>query len=407
VVEIQLDTAARRALTNPPAGSPGDDEAAVSPDEKWIAYRRVSESAVHDVFVQPLAGGPARAITHDRAGMSGIAWTRDSQSLIASTHYESSMRSLWRFPLEGGAPLRLTDPTEAAAYPAVSPRDGAIAYASRFLDTNIYRIDLEGQTPTKRIIASNLLDSCPHYSPDGRRIAFRSSRTGSDELWVADADGGSPARLTNFGGPVTGNARWSPDGQFLVLDSRQYGNADIYVVPSGGGSVRRLTQEKSNEVLPAYSSDGRWIYFASDRSGAWQIWKMPAAGGDARQVTAHGGFAPLESADGRWLYFTRRDAAGLFRMPAAGGAEETVLTSLAPPMWGGWGLAGDAVVYLTLTNERENPARVEVLSRGQSRVASSLRLRPVSWDGALGVSPDGKWAVVSEVERAGSEIHLR
>jgi Tol biopolymer transport system component len=407
VVEIQLETGARRVLTNPPASSTGDDEAALSPDEKWIAYRRVSESAIHDVFVQPAGGGTARPITHDRAGMGGLAWTRDSKALIISTHHEGGMRSLWRFAIDGGEPARLTDPTEAAAYPAVSPRDGTVAYASRFLDTNIYRVDLEGQTPSKRIIASNLLDSCPHYSPDGRRIAFRSSRTGTDELWVTDADGGSPARLTDFGGPTTGSGRWSPDGQFLVLDSRQYGNADLYVVPSGGGGVRRLTQEKSNEVLPSYSADGKWIYFASDRSASWQVWKMPAIGGPALQVTEHGGFAPLASPDGRWLYYAKRDQAGLFRMPVAGGAEETVLDSLPPPMWGAWGLTGDSVVYLSFTGERESPARVEVLAAGKSRVAGVLRLRPVTWDGALGVSPDGKWALVAEVERAGSEIHLR
>jgi Tol biopolymer transport system component len=176
--------------------------------------------------------------------------------------------------LDGRQPVRLTDPTESAAYPAVSPRDRLIAYASRYLDANIYRIDLEGQAPAKRIIASNLLDSCAHYSPDGRRIAFRSNRTGSDELSVADSDGASPARLTSFSGPVTGNGRWSPDGQFLVFDSRPYGNADLFLVPSGGESLRRLTQEKSNEVLPSFSSDGKWIYYASDRTGAWEVWKQ-------------------------------------------------------------------------------------------------------------------------------------
>jgi Tol biopolymer transport system component len=134
---------------------------------------------------------------------------------------------------------------------------------------------------------------------------------------------------------------------------------------------------------------------------------MPAIGGPALQVTEHGGFAPLASPDGRWLYYAKRDQAGLFRMPVAGGAEETVLDSLPPPMWGAWGLTGDSVVYLSFTGERESPARVEVLAAGKSRIAGVLRLRPVTWDGALGVSPDGKWALVAEVERAGSEIHLR
>jgi Tol biopolymer transport system component len=404
IVEITLESGARRALSHPPAGIPGDDDLALSPDGRTIAFRRVSESALQDVFTVPATGGAERAITHDHNASGGSAFTRDGRSLVISSRLGSSLRSLWRYPIDGGDPVRITDPTEAAAYPAVSPRDGLIAYASRFLDANIWRIALDAQTPEPphRIIASNLLDSCPHYSPDGARISFRSNRTGNDELWVADSDGGSPSRLTDFGGPVTGNARWSPDGQYLAIESRPFGNADLYLVPSGGGRPKRLTQDKSNEVLPSFTADGKSLYFASDRTGAWQIWKLPIAGGDARQITTAGGFAPLESPDGRWLYYTRRDTKGLFRMPSAGGKEETIVDSLAPSMWGGWGLAGDSVVYLDSTQVIVlNPAT------GEKRTAATLQQLPVGFDGAFGVSPDGKFAVVALVERAGSEIHLK
>lgn len=148
------------------------------------------------------------------------------------------------------------------------------------------------------VVASNLLDSCPAYSPHGDRIAFRSNRTGSDEIWTADAAERSAVRLTTFGGPVTGSPRWSPDGQYLAFDSRPKGSADIFLIPAGGGRRRKITSESSNEVTPAFSSDGKSIYFASDRGGAWQVWKQPAEGGPARQVTQAGRFAPQESSNG-------------------------------------------------------------------------------------------------------------
>ncbi len=409
IVEIAIDSGTRRILTNPPPGTPGDNEVALSPDGKSIAFRRATEAAIHSVYVQPVNGGASRLLMQDTSGVVGCAWTRDGRAVIVSARHEATLRSLWQFPVDGGSPVRLTDPTEDAYYPAVSPRDGTIAYAAPYLNETIYRIDLDAAAPARRIIASNLRDSCPHYSPDGRRIAFRSTRTGADELWVADGEGGSPARLTNFGGPVTGNARWSPDGQFLALDSRSHGNADVFVLPSGGGTPRRMTQDSSNEVLPSYSADGKWIYFASDRTANWQIWKLPAEGGEARQVTLNGGFAPLESPDGQWVYYTKRDSGGLYRMPIVGGRETVVLESLPPALWGGWGVTRDAVVYISLTGNREDPAQVNVLTlaTGATRVAATLRHNPVGWDGTLGVSPDGKYALVAEVERAGSEIHLR
>ena len=414
IVEIDLESGARRTLippvTNgPAAGTPGDDELSLSPDGNWLAFRRRTASVVGDVFVAPANGGTARAVTHDRAAITGLAWARDGKALIVSSQRESGLARLWRVPLNG-APVCLTDATLAASYPAVSPRDGQIAFASRYFDTNIWRVELSGSAPAQRLIASNLLDSSPRYSPDGERIAFRSNRTGNDEIWTADAAGRSPVRLTSFGGPITGSPRWSPDGQFLVFDSRPDGSADVFVIPAGGGQPRKLTKEASNEVTPSFSADGKSVYFASDRTGSWQVWKQAVNGGDARQVTSGGGFAPQESADGKWLYFARFNGDGLYRVPVAGGSEEAVLATLPASLWGGWEVTGGKVVYAAIGGPNDAvPAELRMFepATGKSRVLGGLRFPPVQWDGSVAVSPDGRYALVGELERQGSEIHLQ
>ena len=415
IVEIDLESGARRAPVppathGPAAGTPGDDEVSLSPDGKWIAFRRRTASAVGDVFVAPASGGDAHAVTRDRTGITGLAWTRDGQSLIVSSQRQSSLVRLWRFPLNGQPPVCLTDATLAASYPAISPRDGQIAFASRFFDANIWRIDLQGSSPPQRLIASSLLDSGPRYSADGERIVFRSNRTGNDEIWTANAAGRSPVRLTSFGGPVTGSPHWSPDGQYVVFDSRPDGSADIFVIPAGGGPSRKLTAESSNETTPSFSSDGKSIYFASDRSGAWQLWKQPVSGGEARQVTFNGGFAPQESADGQWLFYAKLDTGGLFRIPVAGGGETSVLPSLPSGLWGGWGLAGRKVIYAVLPDRNAADAgqlKILDLETGKSRTIATLSFPAVQWDGSIGLSPDGRFALVTELERQGSEIHLQ
>ena len=415
IVEIDLQSGARRNLTQPVSASPvegvpGDDEATLSPDGKSIAFRRRADSGAGDVFVTSLGGDP-KQITRDHSGIVGLAWTRDGQSLIISSRRSSSLQRLWRFRLDGGEPVCLTDASLAASFPAVSPRDGSIAYASRYLDSNIWRIDLTGKAAQQRIIASNLLDSTPQYSPDGTKISFRSNRTGNDEVWFTDSDGQSPARVTNSGGPVTGSAHWSPDGQFLVFDSRPNGNSDILLIPSAGGRLRQLTHEPSNGVLPSFSHDGKFVYFSSDRTGAWQIWKQSLDGGAAQQITKNRGFASQESADRRRLYYSKSDTDGLYRMPTAGGEEERVLASIPAAFWGAWALVGEKILYFAPPETGKagdsNELRMLDPSTGKSSAVAATKFPPVRWDGALAVSPDGRFALVALIEREGSEIHLQ
>lgn len=415
IVEVHLESGARRELVPPvtrgvAAGTPGDDEVALSPDGQRLAFRRRTASVVGDVYVAPATGGAARAITHDRTGITGLAWTRDGKSLIVSSQRQSSLVRLWRFPINGQTPVCLTDAVLAASYPAVNPRDGEIAFASRYLDTNIWRIDLEGNAAPQRLIASNLVDSSPQYSPDGKRIVFRSNRTGNDEIWTADAAGRSPVKLTDFGGPVTGSPHWAPDGESVVFDSRPDGRASIFTMPSGGGGARKLSVDSSNNVTPSFSADGKWVYFVSDRTGSWQIWKQPVSGGAASQITESGGFAPQESPDGRWLYYAKLNAKGLFRRPAAGGGETTVLESLPSLLWGGWAVTADQVVFAGLRENKDDaPGKLNVLEMktGATRTIASLVFPPTRWDGSVALSPDGRYALVTELEREGSEIHLQ
>lgn len=410
IVAVSLVSGERRRLTDPQPPLTGDVEASLSPDGKSLAFIRTQQGlAVSDVWVMPATGGEARRVTNDKTGLAGFAWSPDGRSIIVSSRRRSSLHQLWRFSISGGEPEVLTEPALAAHWPAAG-RDGRIVYASLISNSSIWRIDLTGTEPQRRLIASNLSDTGPQYSPDGKRIVFRSNRTGNDEIWTADSDGRALVRLTNFSGPVTGSPHWSPDGKWIVFDSRVDGDANIYLAPAGGGAARRLTSEKSNEVIPSFSHDGRFVYFASDRSGSWQIYRQPVAGGLATAVTTNVGFAGLESPDGRWLYFSKGGGfQGLWRLPAEGGAEELVNESLPAALWGGWGLAGDSLIYLSAAIKvKAEPAMLVIRDvKGGARQVGPTAFPPRNWDGSLGVSPDGRWALVSELERGGSALYLR
>src|SRR5262249_30862020 len=126
-------------------------------------------------------------------------------------------------------------------------------------------------------------------SPDSKKLAFMSNRSGSSEIWMSDRDGSNAIQLTAIG--ISGTPRWSPDGHTIAFDRDTGENGGIFLVDVDKGSPRPLVQESSQNLVPSWSQDGKWIYFASNRTSAWQVWKVPASGGIPVQVTARGGFA--------------------------------------------------------------------------------------------------------------------
>jgi TolB protein len=69
------------------------------------------------------------------------------------------------------------------------------------------------------LVASTREQSNPNYSPDGRHIAFESTRGGAREIWISDADGSNMMQISRFNSDVTGTPSWSPDGKKIVFDS--------------------------------------------------------------------------------------------------------------------------------------------------------------------------------------------
>ncbi len=132
----------------------------------------------------------------------------------------------------------------------------------------------------------------------------------------------------------------SPDGKTIVFTYK----GDLYRVPAGGGNATQLTTHEAEDFMPVWSHDGKRIAFASDRYGNFDIYVMPADGGEARRVTFHSAheYPYSFTNDDQSILFgsARMDAAGnrtfptgsqpeLYKVPAAGGRVEQVLTTPA------------------------------------------------------------------------------
>src|SRR6202043_1749203 len=107
------------------------------------------------------------------------------------------------------------------------------------------RLEVPGRngkaTEPVNVVSSTYSEDSPQYSPDGKSIAFVSSRSGSPEIWVCASDGSNAAQLTSLGATTTGSPHWSPDGRRIIFDSNVEGQYEIYIIDASGGHPRRMT----------------------------------------------------------------------------------------------------------------------------------------------------------------------
>lgn len=133
--------------------------------------------------------------------------------------------------------------------------------------------------------SSNNVD--PTYSPDRTRLAYASDRGGSLDLYVAEADGKNPVRLTSDAAPESEPA-WTPDGRRLVFTATRGGSRQLYVISAAGGEARQLTSLPGGAAEPVVSPDGVTVAFSGAQSPreATDIFTIPLSGGMPTAVTA-------------------------------------------------------------------------------------------------------------------------
>jgi Tol biopolymer transport system component len=282
-----------------------------------------------------------------------------------------------------------------------------LVYARAQHDANIWRVRVPASAADRGptlLIASTFDDHNPDLSADGTRITFTSTRSGTEEIWVANADGSEATQMTSVGGANTSNTRWSRDGRTILFNSRRSGSSDLYVLDVATRSVQRLTDDSSDEYEPRWSRDGSWIYFVSTRSGRAEVWKIPSGGRPAVQVTRQGGAAAFESADGRWLYYAKNSGrpTSIWRVPVGGGEETKVLDGLS---YGFNFAVTDKGIYLLALRGAPPVAQIEFFDLATRKTTLLYTLDRPFWFG-FALAPDERSILFSKIDSHGSDLML-
>jgi TolB protein len=252
---------------------------------------------------------------------------------------------IYRMDGDGTHPQRITNNAFGDGFPALSPDGSRIVFDSNRLraegeplntsDLFVMNADGSGQRALVR-------GSSATWSPDGRRIAFHASASGTGQpispnpgsattdadIFIVNVDDllagrARPENITNNPAAVDDDADWSPDGRQIVFTSHastdkadNHVTAEIYVVSADEkGTPARLTNNTEEERAPTWSPDGKRILFACRRGDSaqpggnptFELCVMNADGSGLRQLTHNAvpELTPSWSPDGRQILFHR------------------------------------------------------------------------------------------------------
>ncbi len=404
---VSLETGSRKRLTRPDDRIIGDLDPRFSPDGRTISFVRAFHRAHQELFMVPVAGGEPVQITSDGKQVSGQDWTPDGRSLVFGSNRSGEFR-LWRTSFPSGKRPSLRQTAIYGDSPmqlSLARHAPALVYAVLREDLHIWRLDLSvdphGPDSWKRVIASSGQDVSPQYSPQGDKIAFRSDRSGEEQLWICDSDGGNPVQVTR-GRVRPSVGRWSPDGQSIVFNDA--GSGEILLAHSGADGAWSLRALGANGYHPVFSPDGKWIYAGTSTS----ITRMPAQGGPAAAIAQIRGISLGISGDGRYLYFVR-DPAGttLWRIRTLGGQPEKVIEGLIPYCSSCWALSASGIHYLGVKpgSPDQQVLYFRDLATGRSRPIEDYpeTLSPIG-SGPFALSPDGRYLLCVRVQLGDADV---
>jgi TolB protein len=238
-------------------------------------------------------------------GSQGIAETKIYYVKIVGANKE-----IWVMDYDGANQHELTHLGTVSISPRISPDNTRLAFSSlgrEGFQIRMFSLVLGRMVSFPSIAGTNL---SPAWAPNGKDIAYSSSRSGDPEIWISDANGTLPRRITSFRGPDVSPVFNPRTGAQIAWISGRTNLPQLYIMDIDGSAVQRMT-DGGYATSPSWSPNGQFLAFAWDRKygpgapGGQDIYVMEIATKRWIQLTHDGGRCdfPSWSPDGRHIVY--------------------------------------------------------------------------------------------------------
>ena len=238
-------------------------------------------------------------------GTPGIA-----ESKIFYVKITGADKEIWEMDYDGANQRAITHLGTVSISPRISPDNSRLAFSSlgkEGFQIRMFSMLLNRMVTFQGVGGTNL---SPAWSPNGKDIAYSSSRSGDPEIWISDANGSLGRRITSFRGPDVSPAFNPRTGSQIAWISGRTGLPQLYIMDTDGSAVQRMT-DGGYATSVSWSPSGQFLAFAWDRKygpgapGGQDIYVMEIATKKWIQLTHDGGRCdfPSWSPDGRHIVY--------------------------------------------------------------------------------------------------------
>jgi len=275
--------------------SQGGSLMAVPFDAQRLAVTGAAVPVVENVSHSPTSGAAQYSISTTGSLVYVPGGVQENQRVLVSVS-------------RNGAEQRAAAPERGYMFPRISPDGQRVAVGIAEHETQLWLYDLSREALTRFTFEGNVNLNAA-WTPDGKRIAFQSSKEGPPNIYWQRADGSGELERLTTSEYAHVPMSWSPDGQLLAfIEVNPSTQRDIWIVRMSDRKAQPFLKTRFDESVPRFSPDGRWLAYTSNESGRYEIYVQPYPGpGGKWQISTEGGTEPAWNLNGRELFYRSGD----------------------------------------------------------------------------------------------------
>nr|BFD30618.1 hypothetical protein GTC16762_02360 [Pigmentibacter ruber] len=224
-------------------------------------------SGYGQIFIADFDGGNLKQITNNGAVNISPTWAKDGTK-ITYTSYKSGKPEIYNYDLISKQESKLVSNIQNSSGASWSPDGNTIAFSASTPAgaTHIFTMNKFGGNK-KLLLDTSQIEVEPAFSPNGKLLAYTSTKFGKPMIFIKDLVSNETKRIT-YAGWYNASASWTPDSKSIAFASydRDIDRWDLFKIDADGNKIERLTLNQGDNEKPSWSPDGRFIIFQSDRT---------------------------------------------------------------------------------------------------------------------------------------------